>query len=78
MTIEELHRFLADEEMEVSEHQVCRFREALVDDGLDVPSLRRCQYNVWLNMDESAPTTATLSDAEIVSAITEIGDPGRV
>ena len=30
---------------------------------------------MWFDINESAPTTATLSDAEIVSAITEISEP---
>ena len=30
---------------------------------------------MWLNIDESAPTTATLSDAEIIRAVTKIIEP---
>ena len=69
---EEFHGFSAEEVMEVSERQVRRFQEALVNEGLDVAL---DDVNVWLNIDESAPTTTTLSDAEIVSAVTEISEP---
>ena len=57
------------EVQEVNRHQAHQIHEALVNDGSDVAL---GDIDIWLNIDDPAPTNAILSDAEIVASVTKI------
>ena len=67
---EEFHGFTAEEVQEVNQRQARQFHEALVNEGLDVAL---GDIDIWLNIDDPAPTNATLSDAEIVASVGDWG-----
>ena len=67
---EEFYGFTAEEVQEVNQRQARQFHAALVNDGLGVAL---GNIDIWLNIDDPAPTNAILSDAEIVASVTEIG-----